>query len=118
MSEDKFYAKAVFDAKYKPLDDKGLGRDDANQMLAYMLRFDSKKGYLIYPQKYNDKNDLYSKKYALYRDSNILIQTIGLHIPQTDKEGKYECFCSEMKKAEEDFINRLRDCLKILKENQ
>ena len=118
LSEDKFYAKAVFDAKYKPLDDKGLGRDDANQMLAYMLRFDSKRGYLIYPQKYNDKNDLYSKKYALYRDSNILIQTIGLHIPQTDKEGKYECFCSEMKKAEEDFINRLRDCLKILKENQ
>ena len=88
-------------------------------LLAYMLRFDSKRGYLIYPQKYNEENDIYSKKYALYRrDSNILIQTIGLHIPQTDKEGKYEHFCIEMKKAEEDFINRLRDCLKILKENQ
>ena len=118
LSEDKFYAKAVLDAKYKPLDDKGLDRNDANQMLAYMFRFDSKRGYLIYPQKYNDKNDLYSKKYALYRDSNIFIQTIGLHIPQTAKEGKYEHFCSEMKKAEEGFINRLRDCLKILKENQ
>lgn len=118
LSEDKFYAKAVLDAKYKPLDDKGLDRDDAYQMLAYMLRFDSKRGYLIYPQKYNDKNDLYSKKYALYRDSNnIFIQTIGLHIPQTAKEGKYEHFCSEMKKAEED-IKRLRNCLKILKENQ
>ena len=129
LSEDSKTAKAVLDAKYKPLDDKGLCRDDANQMLAYMLRFDSKSSYLIYPQKYDDKKDIYSKKYALYRDTNIFIQTIGLCIPQAAKENNsqdaeekdYERFCSEMKNAESAFINRLQDYLnkgyEILKDN-
>ena len=119
LSDDAKNAEAVLDAKYKPLDDKGLCRDDANQMLAYMLRYASDCGFLIYPQKYDDKKDIYSKKYALYRDANIFIQTIGLCIPQTAKETisqkveerKYEQFCREMEQAEIDFINRLMNYL-------
>ena len=103
LSDNKYTAEAVLDAKYKPLDAKGLSRDDAFQMLAYMFRFDSKNGYLLYPQKYNDTNDNYSKKYALFRDKSITIQSIGLKIPEAC--GEYSIFCENMKNAEKIFLN-------------
>ena len=98
LSDDKYRARAVLDAKYKPLDDKGLCRDDAFQMLAYMFRFDSKNGYLLYPQKNNDTNKNYSKNYALFRDASITIQSIGFEIPSLpslDKD-KFEIFIKKM----------------------
>lgn len=113
LSDDKYRARAVLDAKYKPLDDKGLCRDDAFQMLAYMFRFDSKNGYLLYPQKNNDTNKNYSKNYALFRDASITIQSIGFEIPSLpslDKD-KFEIFIKKMKSAEEAFINRIKKLL-------
>ena len=109
LTNNKYKADAVLDAKYKPLDDKGLCRDDANQMLAYMFRFDSKNGYLLYPQKYNDTNKNYSKNYALFRDTSIKIQSIGLMISEACD--KYSNFCKKMKIAETAYINRIKKLL-------
>ncbi len=40
--------RVIADAKYKPLDN--IGNKDYLQVLAYMLRFDAKKGYYLYPE--------------------------------------------------------------------
>lgn len=39
--------RVIADAKYKPVGN--IGRDDYQQLLAYMLRFDAKRGYFLYP---------------------------------------------------------------------
>lgn len=42
-------SRVIADAKYKPLEN--IGNKDYLQVLAYMLRFDSKKGLYLYPEK-------------------------------------------------------------------
>ena len=108
LSRDKYTAETVLDAKYKPLDEKGLSRDDSYQMLSYMFRFNSKQGFLIYPLNSTDENKtLYNKKYALFRDTDITIKTIAFEIPQKNANGDFDSFCKEMKAAEGTFIDRI-----------
>ena len=38
----------IADAKYKPIDN--IGNKDYLQVLAYMFRFDAKKGFYFYPE--------------------------------------------------------------------
>ena len=41
-------ARVIADAKYKPIDN--IGNKDYLQVLAYMFRFDAKKGFYFYPE--------------------------------------------------------------------
>ena len=40
--------RIIADAKYKPVDN--IGNKDFLQIIAYIMRFDSKKGIFIYPE--------------------------------------------------------------------
>ncbi len=78
-------ARIIADAKYKPSDN--IGNKDYFQVLAYMFRFDAKKGYYLYPEA-GDSADLLLrlnqgityKKNVVPRD-DILVVKHGLKIP-------------------------------------
>lgn len=89
-------AKAIIDAKYKPLNGE-IGRDDAFQMLAYLFRFKSKQGFLIYPVKYDEMSQEPSCL-TLYNDSSVKLTTVPFVVPETT--GSFENFRIEMKNAE------------------
>ena len=105
--------RIIADAKYKPIGN--ISGDDYLQLLAYMFRFDSKKGYYIYPEK--DENNV--KKYNLLKgidvnnkksslregEGKIEIFKMGLIIPQTSE--KFNDFCDKMKKNERNFNTNL-----------
>lgn len=46
--------RVIADAKYKPIDN--IGNKDYLQVLAYMFRFDSKRGYYLYPDSTDSGN--------------------------------------------------------------
>ena len=78
-------ARIIADAKYKPLDN--IGNKDYFQVLAYMFRFDAKKGYYFYPEA-GDSADLllrlnqgttYEKNVVPRDDISVVKQ--GLRIP-------------------------------------
>lgn len=47
-------ARVIADAKYKPIDN--IGNKDYLQVLAYMFRFDAKKGFYFYPEMGEEKD--------------------------------------------------------------
>lgn len=89
-------AKAIIDAKYKPLNGE-VGRNDAFQMLAYLFRFKSKQGFLIHPVKHDEKPQEPSCL-TLYNDSSVKLTTVPFVVPETTES--FEDFCEEMKKKE------------------
>ncbi len=94
--------RIIADAKYKPVDN--IGNKDYLQLLAYMMRFDSKKSYYIYPEKGNsnittlmlNKGVSYEKNVKARED--VFITKLGLLIPQ-DAEN-YEEFIERIKESE------------------
>ena len=96
-------AKAIIDAKYKPLNGE-VGRDDAFQMLAYLFRFKSKNGFLIHPVKHDEKLQE-SSCLTLYNDSSVKLTTVPFVVPETI--GSFEDFRAEMKKKEEKLKEKL-----------
>ena len=96
-------AKAIIDAKYKPLNGE-VGRDDAFQMLAYLFRFKSEEGFLIYPVKYDEKPQEPSYM-TLYNKSSVKLATIPFVVPETT--GSYEEFCEKMTDMENKLIKNL-----------
>lgn len=98
-------AKAIVDAKYKPL--KGeVGRDDAFQMLAYLFRFKSKQGFLIHPVKHDDMLQEPSCM-TLYNDSSVKLTSVPFVVPKTT--GSFEEFRVKMLAAEE----KMKSCLQV-----
>ena len=98
--------RIIADAKYKPIDN--IGNKDYLQLLAYMFRFDARKGYYIYP-KASGENDLvlwlnsgstYEKNVAARAD--IMVVKHGLSIP--DVVGDYVEFEENIKMAEKEFL--------------
>ena len=77
--------RVIADAKYKPIDN--IGNKDYLQVLAYMYRFDAKKGFYLYPEAKNRENLLlrlnsgstYEKNVAPREDISIVKH--GLKIP-------------------------------------
>ncbi len=99
----------IADAKYKPV--RNVGNADYFQVLAYMYRFNAKRGYFFYPEK--DEN-VEHKELKLYQgmDSNktargddITLTKFGFKVPQNAPD--YKTFEEMMKKAECDFISNL-----------
>lgn len=106
----KNYKKRVIaDAKYKPIDN--IGNKDYLQVLAYMFRFDAKKGFYLYPKK-TDEDDvvLYLNKGTSYEQNvesrnEILVIKHGLRVP--NNASGYEDFVSKIKESEKEFIVQL-----------
>src|SRR5699024_4647186 len=78
--------RTVADAKYKRY--SVINGRDYLQLVAYMYRFDSKRGYFIYPKSYNDKKEpnesLFLKhgtdKHSVERDDEISVRKVGIRI--------------------------------------
>lgn len=108
ISKDK-ERRIIADAKYK----KELENLDDQQLLAYMFRFDAKKGYLLYPR--SEKQSKKDVVYWLNRGStydrdvsprkDVTVVHCGLEIPQD--VGDYGDFCKEMQANEQAFIKRI-----------
>lgn len=97
--------RIIADAKYKPIDN--IGNKDYLQLLAYMIRFDSKRSYYLYPEIGNDNNSTYKLNKGTSYENNVqarddvFITKLGLLIPQ-DAES-YEEFIDRIKKSESCF---------------
>ncbi len=97
--------RIIADAKYKPMDN--IGNKDYLQVLAYMFRFDAKKGYYLYPeidgtddlQLWLNKGSTYEKN-VMPRD-DICVTKHGLKIPVD--AGSYKAFKLRMKENECEF---------------
>ena len=99
--------RIIADAKYKPMDN--IGNKDYLQLLAYMFRFDAKKGYYLYPdsEKSGDlclkmnSGSTYEKNVSA-RDDICIIQP-GLRIPNDCSN--YQDFVEQIKISEKDFVD-------------
>lgn len=98
--------RVIADAKYKPIDN--IGNKDYLQVLAYMFRFDARKGFYLYPESGNVQ-DLYLSlnKGTTYENNvasrdDIAVIKHGLKIP-LDASDYYE-FTEKMKVEEEKFM--------------
>lgn len=104
ISRDKD-TRIIADAKYKPIDN--IGNKDYLQVLAYMFRFDAKRGYYFYPEvESTDDFQLWMNMGSTYEENvrprdDISITKHGLKIP-ADAEN-YESFVTRMKTSEYDF---------------
>ena len=96
-------AKAIIDAKYKPLNGE-VGRDDAFQMLAYLSRFNSENGFLIYPVKHDEKpqEPSYLK---LYNNEHVKLTIVPFVVPETTNS--FNEFCEKMTERESELIGKL-----------
>lgn len=99
-------ARMIADAKYKPIEN--IGNKDYLQLLAYMFRFDAKRGYYLYPDAVGiDNPPLWMNKGSTYESNvtardDICIKKHGLKIPV--KAENYDVFVSQMKTCEREFL--------------
>lgn len=104
ISRDKD-TRIIADAKYKPIDN--IGNKDYLQILAYMFRFDAKKGYYFYPEaEGTDDLQLWMNMGSTYEENvrprdDTSITKHGLKIPAGAEN--YESFVTRMKTSECDF---------------
>lgn len=97
--------RIIADAKYKPIDN--IGNKDYLQVLAYMFRFDAKRGYYLYPEaEGEDDLQLWMNEGSTYEENvrprdDVSITKHGLRIP-ADAEN-YESFVLKMKTSECEF---------------
>ena len=101
--------RIIADAKYKPEDN--IGNKDYLQVLAYMYRFDSKRGYYFYPESKNTDDRVFRLNTGISYEDNvkpredIYVVKHGLRIPKNTLS--YDGFIAEMLVNETDFVNGL-----------
>lgn len=97
--------RIIADAKYKPVDN--IGNKDYLQLLAYMIRFDSKRSYYLYPEIGDANETVYLLNEGMSYENNVkarndvFITKLGLLIPQ-DAES-YKDFIHKIEKSEDEF---------------
>lgn len=98
--------RVIGDAKYKPAEN--IGNKDYLQVLAYMLRFDAKKGFYFYPEctQVAEEHILWVNSGTTYEKSvkrreDMCVIKHGLHIP--DHSISYKDFSNQMSLAETKF---------------
>ena len=97
--------RIIADAKYKPIDN--IGNKDYLQVLAYMFRFDAKKGYYLYPESEGaDDLELKLNKGSTYEKNveprdDIRVIKHGLKIPTNAAD--YKTFVTQMAENEKTF---------------
>lgn len=103
--------RIIADAKYRPVDN--IGNKDYLQVLAYMFRFDAKKGYYFYPETEDaDDLQLWMNKGSTYEEDvepreDVCVTKHGLKIP-TNTES-YEAFVARMHVCEGEFRKALTE---------
>lgn len=103
--------RIIADAKYKPINNIGKGGDDYLQILAYMMRFSSKKGYFFYPEIEETNYERYWLNTGCTYENNVAqrddvcVIKCGLKIPKN--ADTYNEFASSMKENEEKFMKLL-----------
>ena len=101
--------RIIADAKYKPI--KNIGNADYFQVLAYMMRFEAKKGFYFYPESaeakalslWLNRGSTYEKN--VYASEDVCVVKHGLRIPSGAKD--YREFSAMMRDSERAF----RACL-------
>lgn len=99
----------IADAKYKPIDN--IGNRDYLQVLAYMFRFDAKKGFYFYPESENAEDlQLWMNKGSTYEENveprnDICVTKHGLKIP--NHADNYIDFVAIMNTNENEFRKAL-----------
>ncbi|MCD8398388.1 MAG: hypothetical protein LUD12_14635 [Lachnospiraceae bacterium] len=102
--------RVIADAKYKPVNN--IGNKDYLQLLAYLFRFESKKGYYLYPDAELSSNRSYwmskgtSYEVKEVQETDVCIIKHGLKIPKD--ADNYDDFVKMMKINEQEFKNGLR----------
>jgi 5-methylcytosine-specific restriction endonuclease McrBC regulatory subunit McrC len=99
--------RIIADTKYKPINN--IGNKDYLQVLAYMFRFDAKRGFYLYPDA-KESGDLLMmlnsgstyEKNVLAREDICVIKH-GLKIPSDCKN--YEDFVEQIKSSESVFVS-------------
>ena len=102
--------RVIADAKYKPIDN--IGNKDYLQVLAYMFRFDSKRGYYLYPDAKDtgtvslmmNEGSTYDGGVSSRKD--VSITKLGLKIPS--EATSHEDFKSQIKTSESIFVNSIK----------
>lgn len=100
-------ARVIADAKYKPIDN--IGNKDYLQVLAYMFRFDAKKGFYFYPEMgeeegavmWLNRGSTYEKNVEARED--ICLIKHGFQIPTGIDE--YSAFTEQMRCNEIKFLD-------------
>lgn len=64
--------RIIADAKYKPMDN--IGNKDYLQVLAYMFRFDAKKGYYLYPEAGDSVDLLLRLNQGTTYEKNVMLR--------------------------------------------
>lgn len=99
----------VADAKYIPLDRGVAGEESVTAVyyktIAYMYRFCSKIGYLLYPSKSDNKPTVKTLQSEKAGVNGGTITEVGLKIPTDVKV--FDDFCSEMQKSEEAVLGSI-----------
>lgn len=119
--------RIIIDAKYRPKDN--IRGNDYRQILSYMFRFDSKKGYFIYPKESSDADViLYLNEGTTFeknvkpRDDIIYVKKYGFIVPQG--RTSFKEFSKTMERKESEFVKEfisnelkeLHDCEVGIKE--
>lgn len=100
--------RVIADAKYKPIDN--IGNKDYLQVLAYMFRFDAKRGMYLYPEARDGEDmelvlaDGVSYEGTIGVKADIRLIKHGLLIPAGCSS--FDEFCMKIKKNEERFLER------------
>lgn len=101
--------RIIADAKYKRIENINGG--DYLQVLAYMYRFESKKGFYLYPDT-EQKNNAVLKLLSGLRAENsesvrsdVELVKLGLKIPSDAKD--YNDFVAKIKLAEQEFVKKI-----------
>ncbi len=105
--------RIIADAKYKPIDN--IGNKDYLQVLAYMFRFEAKKGLYFYPNKGTKENSVmwfnrgstYEKNVKV-RDDICLIKH-GLRIPTDCTDS--EVFREQIHISERQFLEGIHEVI-------
>jgi len=111
ISKD-FNRRIIADAKYKLVNDENdnIHGSDYLQILAYMYRFDSKKGVFLFPG--NIEKHLRLNRGSTFEKvesrEDIYVMKIGLEIPSNAEN--YNEFFKKITENEKSFVKRLYSC--------
>ena len=101
--------RIIADAKYKPWNN--ISGKDYVQILAYMFRFDAKRGYYLYPEATHQADvSLRLNRGMTYEDNvsprnDVLVIKCGLQIPDRAKD--YADFVARMEENETAFRDKI-----------
>lgn len=105
--------RVIADAKYKP--SINIGRHDYQQVLAYMYRFDAKRGLFLYPEAGGGDARVLRLNQGTTFEQNvapreeITVTKLGFAIPSTASD--YAEFVALMQLNEADFMARVQAVL-------